>query len=777
MPCESARVNGVPTPSRDNDILDSFIDLRDSMRHDRIGSGGREVCAALTATLDRAIVDLVAPLPEGVAIVALGGYGRGELSLFSDVDLMVLHQGGDVSDIASDLFRPLWDAKLRVGHSVRTLREAGSAAKERFETQTTLLTGRLLAGDPGLFDELMAQVAAVTRARPLRRYLVAEERRRRTEAPYPLMAANVKDGRGGLRTLQGFEWERRREELIGRFTGEAIPEEEEAHEALLALRNALHASAGRAHDTFSPDIRQAAARWLGEDAYDAARSLVSANQTVDRLAVSRWPEVIDEPSGPLSRKMWARLTGRPDTLEANRPPTYSELCWILETGDRGRIAFERLWSDGHLDDLLPEWDFVRCEPQLAPFHEHPVDAHLWRTVDEMRDLISDGDRYQMVAEQAGNPAELLMAAFLHDIGKGHGGDHAEVGAGITAAFCERLGLDPETEALLGDAVRHHLLLAETATRRDLDDPSVIDEVSTTLGGPRLLRTVYLLTVADSRATGPTMWSTWKSTLLDTLFDRCLARYESTPPETGRTEDDRVRDLSRSAGFPQDVVEAHLGQMPEDYLRSTRAEDVVWHLGLLRDLTGLSNLGVRQGSPVDTAVVVGRNASGFRQKVAGSFAANGIDVLEARMFTRGDGMIIDSFQVRDDRSGGRVRDERWESARKDLEAAVGGELDTHSKVVARASAYPATADRKPRAECWFDSATGDMVVSIRCADRIGRLAEILDILARSGLEVRLAKLDSRGDELVDTFHVRSDGVTTPDDDLEAIARLIEDSMSA
>lgn len=772
MPCVFVRESGVPTPSR-HDNLDDFIDLRDSMRHDRIGSGGREVCAALTAGMDNAVARLVSPLPDGVAIVAVGGYGREELSPFSDVDLMILHDGEDASEIAAELFRPLWDAKLRVGHSVRTLREATAAAKERFDTQTTLLTGRLVLGDQRLYDDLMTQVAAVTKARPLRRHLVAEERRRRSEAPYPLMAANVKEGRGGLRTLQGFEWERRREDLIGRFSGDPSDGEDEAHEVLLSIRNGLHVVAGRSHDEFSTDLRHPVAKWLGRDTYDVAHALVSANQTVERLAESRWPEIVDEPSGRRGKRMWARLTGHPKHVDTTEAPTLTDLDWILQNGDRGRMAFEHLWVDRKLDDLLPEWDFVRCEPQLAPFHEHPVDVHLWRTVEEMRQLVSDGGKYQRVARDVDGPTELLLAAFLHDIGKGHGGDHSDVGADITESFCRRLDISPETTDLLSGAVRHHLLLAETATRRDLDDPAVIDEIADTLAGDRLLNVVYLLTIADSRATGPTMWNAWKSTLLDTLHERCLARLARGRVDVSATKEEV---LTLADGARRESAEDHVDRMPEDYLRSTSAADVLWHLELIETRSDAPNVGLRQGDPVDTAVVVGADSDGFRRKVAESFAANGIDVLEARMFTRSDGVVVDSFQVRDDRSGGRVRDDRWARARHDLEAAVRGDLDPSSKVEARASSYPSPSDRQPRADCTVDPATGDLVVAVRCSDRIGRLAEILTVLSEAGLEIRLAKLDGRGDELVDTFHVRSGAEAMSPDSLDKLARRIAGSIS-
>lgn len=764
----------VPTPSDPGiKLLGDFIDLRDLVRHERIGSGGREVSERLTSALDEAVTAIVEPLPSGVAVVALGGYGRMELSLYSDVDLMLLHRLDDPSSLAADLFRPLWDAKLKVGHSVRNLAEVTAAAKERFDTQTTLLTARLVAGDSALFDELTDEVTAVTRARPLRRHLVAAERERRAASPYLLMATDVKNGRGGLRTLQGFEWERRRESLIGRFTADSKPEEAAARESLLEVRNALHAAAGRSHDTFSHDLREPAARWLGVDLFEIAQRLVTATHTTDDLAAQRWPEII-APERPLRRRVWARVAGRPEQISTDHPPGLAELMGTLEGGERGRVNFERLWESGALTEVLPEWGIVRSLPQLAPFHEHPVDAHLWRTVAEMQAICSDGDRYQRVASELGDEQLTLLAAFLHDIGKGHGGDHATVGATITKDFCDRVGLNDERADLLVRAVQHHLLLAETATRRDLDDPAVLAEVADQIGGPDQLRLVYLLTVADSRATGPTMWTEWKATLLRTLFTRCMALLDDTidATEPGTTPElvlDALDDRRRTEG------EEHLAGMDDGYLRSHTTADVLWHLEVLAAMSGSSSLSVRKSSPVETAVVAGEGPGPLRRIVAEAFAANGVDVLEARINTRADGLVIDTYRVRDDRTGDNVPAERWERVRTDIEAAMGGDLDTWSKMSARASAYQSATGAKPRVECSIDSASGDIVVLVKCSDRVGRLAEILTALAEADLDVRLAKLDSRGVEVVDTFLVRS-GDEMSDEELDGLARRIESGIS-
>lgn len=767
----------VPTPSdRRTSFLVDFIDLRDSLRHSRIGHGGREVSLELSRSLDRALKRLVSPLPDGLAVVALGGYGREELSPYSDVDLMLLHEVEDASEFAAELFRPLWDARLRVGHAVRTVDEAVVAARESFDTQTTLLTARLIDGSPALYDEMRAHVARVTRARPLRRYLVEAEGQRREETPYLLMAPDVKTGRGGLRTLQSFEWERRREELIGRFSADSTGEEVAARESLIRVRNALHVSAGRAHDVFSPELRDQAARWLGADTFEVASELISAMESVDRMASRRWPEVVDPRRGPVTRRIWARISGRPDQLSAASPPTSEELGWILETGEEGRETFARFWERGLLSDLLPEWDVVRVLPQLEPFHSHPVGAHLWRTVDEMNALIEEDGQYGRVASEIGRPDLLRLAAFLHDIGKGSGGDHSEKGAVIAHVFAARLGLTEADGYTVSRAVELHLLLPIAATRRDLDDPAVIDEITEAVGSLQLLQILYLLTVADSRATGPSMWNDWKATLLRTLVLRCAARFgadETSTAEMGTTLDEIL------TAAPEERIESvrsHVEGMPEDYLRSFAPDDVVWHVELIDTMTGLSELGVRNVAPFEVVTVVGRSRSGFRQLVAAAFAANGVDVLEARLVTRSDGVVVDTFSVRDDRTGEEVPADRWSRVRNDLESGLSGKLDTEEKLATRAAAYPTpfVTDAKPSVAASVDAATGDVILVVKCSDRVGRLAEILAVLSDCGVQIRLAKLDSRQGEVVDTFHVTE---FEGEDDLATLESRVAGGISA
>lgn len=722
------------------------------------------MCAALSESLDEAVRALADEgLPDrDVALVATGGYGRGELSPFSDVDLMVLHRLDDASGTASAVFRPLWDAGLKVGHAVRTVREAGRAARERFDIFTTLLAGRLVWGDAQLFDAFSEEMSSISRARPLRRHLVEAETARRRASPYLLMATDVKSGRGGLRTLHGFDWERLREELIGRFSRASTPEEETARESLLRIRNALHAVTGRRYDIFSFDVRQPVARWLGGEVYEVSRELVGAIESVDRLATLRWPELLAVGES-LGSRVWMRITGAGSATTEDEPRSPDEFAAVLRMGERGRSMLDRMRESGSLQRLLPQWETIRVAPQLAPFHEHPVEAHLWRTVDEMGKLATGDDQhFSGIAQEIGSADLLALVAFLHDIGKGGGGNHAEVGAGIAEGFCRRLGCAPGTTALVGSAVRHHLLLGETATRRDLDDPAVIEEIVATVTDLRHLQVLYLLTVADSRATGATMWNRWKATLVRTLFIRCAARFGGEEPVPADVSTTRKQVLSQVGSGLRGVMEAHLDGMPTEYLRGTGADDVIWHFGLLQRLDGESDLEVRPGPDAEKVVVVGRGSPSFHRLVAESFAANGIDVLEARLATRVDGIVVDGFRVRDDRTGGPVPAARWDRVGSDIEAALTGFLDTEAKVAARVEAYAsvAAAEIQPRVTVVKDETSGAGLVTVRCSDRIGRLAEVLSILHTCGLEIRLAKLDARAGEVVDTFHVSGVGLEDP-----------------
>jgi [protein-PII] uridylyltransferase len=792
--------------------LNEFRELRETLRSQPEGDGGLETCAALTTALDGAIASLAERVSdEPAAVIALGGYGRGEQCLWSDVDVMLLHTGADTARLAKAVLYPLWDANLKVGHSVRTVRECATAARDRFETLTTLLSARLVAGDPRLMADLESTMARLLSGRPLAPKLAAMERKRRRAHPYPVMTADVKAGRGALRTFQGVWWERRRASLLGHNEVPATDDEREAHAALLAVRNALHAATGRAIDVYEFDLREPVARWLGSDVLTVSRRLCAALRTGDRLAERHWPDLLVD-TGPLAggrlssavRRRFATAEGdgeegpllvaaravrRPGAMildVATREAFSTDITGtlgdadrsafieIISSGERGRVAFGWLEDAGWLGRWFPEWKAVTALPELAPFHEHPVDAHLWRTVDEMRALVTRPAQFAAdIIAELGSTEELLLAAFLHDIGKGTGRDHSSAGAEAAASFLRRARFGPAIQADVVAAIRNHLLLGRTATRSDTADPAVIDEVADAVGGLRSLQILYLLTIADARATGRTMWSEWKATLLRELYIRVAGRFGVPGADSPTVDAGEVARLS-GGRHPERTVAEHLAAMPADYAAATPEADVVWHLDAVSSLSG--PVGVSVDPSGNRVLVTGGDRRGFLLAVCSAFAASGIAVLDARLSTRGDGTVIDVFEVRDDRSGDLVAADRLARFEETLAAVIVGDRDVRRTVEERAAAYPAPASVDVVVRAGPPDSHRHTVLEVRAPDRIGLLVAIAEALYSEGLDVYLAKVDTRAGEAVDTFHVRRLGVpirTEPE--LAALTRRIEDRL--
>ena len=709
---------------------------------------------------------------------------------------MLLHRGGDPDPLTRRILYPLWDANLKVGHAVRTVAESRDAGLERLETLTSLLSARLVAGDEELFADLMAAVSDLIRTHPLSSRLVAQERERRAVEPYPTMTADVKEGRGALRTHQGFWWERRRAELVGLDVDVPGQNEVEARASLLSIRNALHAAAGRAMDRFVVDLRDSAARWLETDVYSLAAAMTAALDAGDRLADRRWPDLhVDRtPLAGFRRRVFATIRSRFTTSDeppvqetgvlaiavkaASRPDgarltrteaesvrTAAASQWtaadrtafvtLLSGGPRGRAIFGRLAELGWVAREFPEWGPVATAPQLAPFHDHPVGAHLWRTVDEMLSLVRGKDEIGALADEVGSTEELLLAAFLHDIGKARGGNHEIVGAELAAEFMRRVGFGPATSGIVTDAVRLHLLLSETATRRDTADRAVIDEVATQVGDLHRLQVLYLLTIADLRATGTTMWNDWRATLLHDLY-----RNLSTAITAGRapraTPD--IDAIMAIAGPMLDrrAVEEHVAAMPAEYLDEATPREVIWHLEVAADLEGPTQASVDSEDP-GRVLVVGRDRSGFLLAVTRAFTANGVEVMEARLRTRSDGVALDTFRVRDELTKGVIAADRWDRVVASLLASLSDQHALQAKIREKTLAYRVDDYERDALEVRGREAGQSTVVEVRAPDRFGLLTRIVEALHGEGLDVHLARVDTMGGRARDVFYVRRVGV--------------------
>ena len=826
--------------------LQDFIALRGALLAERRGDGGWDVCRALTEGLDQGIAALCAPFAgQRFAAVAVGGYGRGEQCLFSDVDIMLLH-GGRLPERAVDtVLYPLWDAKLKVGHAVRTVKDAVAAAGERIETLTALLDSRCISGDATLVSDLLNELGNLLRRQKLRLHepLVATERQRRDREPYQLLEANLKEGRGGLRTLQALHWQRRAAQLAAASAAPAPAgaAATQAHGVLLAVRNAVHAAAGRAHETYAYDLRGDAARWLGLSVDEAGRQLYAATKAVDRLLVDTWPEVGPltpearlraagehvstaaaaassnqsggrperttvlgrlfgrrpvEPAGPtashqpaeppglatgaaarsplllaaraLDRRGQALFTGEEAALirSASGPSWDSAeraaLLRILAAGRRGWDVFAELEALGWVERALPEWRHVVSAPQHAPFHLHPLDVHLWRTVLELQEIAhpdSDERGCPEVAAAMGDLSDALLAALLHDIGKGWEGDHSITGAEAAASFCRRARFAPATSGAVTAAIRHHLLLPTIATRRDIDDPRVISQVADLAGDLYRLRILFLLSVADSRATGPGVWSPWKAQLMRSLYNRTadeLARRAQAAPSSVQ-ETDVIEEVAARGGGDGGRIREHLRAMSAGYLFTFETGELMRHYRLVEPPPEPDEvrLEVETGPAAEQVVAGALDRPGLLSVISGVFALHNVSILDARLFSRADNVIIDSFHVVDG-LGNSIEDSRWEKVRRDMSAALHGALDLEDELRRKTASYRNLRPPSPSPTRVVIDAEADpsaTVIEVHCGDRIGLLHDITRTLFDLGLDIHVAKIDTMGRDVVDTFYVR------------------------
>ncbi len=795
-----------------------FLEAREEREPRPASEAGGRACARLTELLDAALSELAASLvgPD-VAVVAVGGYGRGEQSRHSDVDLMLLAER-ESQERSAALLYPLWDAKLTVGHSVRDVGQAIEAARESAETATALLDARLVWGDRALFDRFLRarRRLAGRQRRWLARELAARRRERVEAERWQLASPHLKTGRGGLRDLHVPRWLDALETLDGGAEGpaERDPALGAARETLLATRTALHALSDRPTDRLHHDLAPSVAGWLGEESDHWSRRLLDAMRTIDAEAAGRLDRAASGRDSAPRRWLGVLRRGRgggdpapeaaPGGEPADAPARLAEALSALgarggDAGDEGAAPppLEPLPPTAWLAELLPEWEGIRGRQHAVSFHVHPVDVHSacavaesWRAA-----RIEEEDTGTVAAAAAlDDEPLLLLAALLHDIGKGEPGDHAEAGAAITERVARRLRLDGERSRRLIAAVRHHLLLPTIAIRRDIADPRVIAEVARAVSDDRTLHLLYVLAVADARATGPEAWGRWKAQLMRLLYHRALARIESLgtgedATETGRARRDEAieRVAALEGGPPAQDVRRHIDALPAPYALTTPPGEIAAHLQLIESAAAASTrtaLSRSRSGGVERLTVVTRDRPGVLATLAGTLAAHSATVLGGACYTRDDGWAIDVIGV-DDALGHGIDAARWRRIEENIPLALAGRFPIDQRLIQTRATY---GDR-PRARngearrpdgstpppiaptVRVDNAASDRysVVEVSVADRPGILYAIARALNGLSLDIYLAKVDTWGSEVVDTFYVQGEEgrrVTEP----EQIARL-------
>jgi [protein-PII] uridylyltransferase len=747
---------------------------------------GLQAAEELADHLDAAVRELAAPVAsQSLAFVALGSYGRRELCRHSDIDIMLL-ASGEFSDGVHAVLYPLWDTGVKVGHSVRTVEDAVANAEANVETLTSLLDARLIAGDAALYERfLVARRRLVQRQRPR---MVEELRHRYAELveqePWQLGQPDLKTSRGGLRSLQACVWVEQATAIAeDRAPASIRPELAEAYEAVLRTRAALHALTERPNDRLRLDLIDGVAEVLGVDRADCARDVLLAMRTIDDEAQRVIGGTVEVPQKRGLFSFLRRRKPASTTFGDDLDPTddLQQLVHALQQAQPG--ALDPLPRAPWLERLLPEWEVLRALPHIAPFHRHPVDVHCWRAVVEARQAITE-DMEQTatptVAAELPDHAELLICALLHDIGKGHEGDHSTVGAVIAERFAARAGLDAEAAARLRAVVQHHLVLPTVATRRDIADQRVVREMAELVGDARTLRLLYLVGVADARASSPDVWSAWKAQLMRSLYLRVLAHLDAEGEPEEASERLRRDALEALDGrVPAEALERHLRVLPTSYLLSTQPEQIGAHIALIEQAAGGTAVAHDRAGDVDRLTIVTRDRPGILSLVAGTLAVHNVTVLGGTAFTRDDGVAIEVMYVADGLGHG-IDERRWARVSEAVPQALAGEFPIDERLAETRRAYASATPPAPiPTTVSVDNVGSDLysIVEVTAADRLGLLYAITSTLHALSLDIHVAKVDTIGREVVDAFYVRRENGRRIDaaDEIERLRQRIEDAV--
>jgi [protein-PII] uridylyltransferase len=775
-------------PTR-SDLTDYSGRRRELLGGSAPGAGRRRGLAALTDAWLREIwteaCAATGAAPDGAALVAVGGYGRGELSPGSDLDLVLLHSDRDgVGALAEKIWYPVWDSGVHLDHSVRTFDEARRLASSDLAVLLGLLDARPVAGSQALVGRLRSSVLGDWRAAARRRLPALrdawEERGRRYGDLRHDVEPELKEGRGGLRDLVVL-----RAVAASWVADRPHRDVDDAVRRLADVRDALHIATGRSTNTLLLQEQDAVAEALGlADADDLLREVGGASAAVTHAADVTWRRALqasrpqrsrfvrgrkpvltllgpglaehdgeavltaqaDPRSDPaLVLRMAARAaraglplsTSSVDRLLADCPPLPEPwpegarqlLVDLLGAGPALVPVWEALDQAGLVSRMVPEWDLVRHRPQRNAVHRFSVDRHLLEAAVSAGPLVREVSR----------PDLLLVGALLHDIGKGSetaGADHSQAGEPLALAAAARMGFAGDDLVTLGKLVRHHLLLVECATRRDLEDPVTVQTAAGAVGDGGTLELLAVLTTADGRATGPTAWSDWRAGLVDELVRRVGLRLGGAPPPP-----------------PPPLAPAQL-----DLVRRRRlavlaepVEAVTW-----------------------TVTVAAPDRIGLFSTVAGVLALHRLSVRSAQVRTE-DGMALDVWTVVPERD----HEPRAESLRQDIVRALDGDLDLTQKLVSRDAGrrVPAVPPPAPRVDVVDGASETATVVEVRASDRPGLLYRLGRALALMGVSVRGARVVTLGAEAVDVFYLQ-DGAGAPLDPgvVREAVRLLTDAAT-
>jgi [protein-PII] uridylyltransferase len=819
--------------------------------------GVRATLQALSRLADDALRTLWerAGFDQRCALVAVGGFGRGELFPHSDVDVLLMLPDGDAPEHDDALRSRIehfigscWDAGLEIGSSVRTIQDCLAEAAKDVTVQTSLLESRLIAGSTGLYAVFVnhLQKAMDPRAFLVAKTLEMRQRHNKFEnTPYAL-EPNCKESPGGLRDLQLILWitkaaglGRNWDELVRTGLATALEVRQiKRNESLLSLiRARLHLLAGRREDRLVFDLQTAVAESFGfrSEAADGAMAPVRASEQLMRRyywaakAVTQLNQIlllnIEErlnPSThalrPINERFYEKagmIEVASDDIYHRHPHAILETFLLFEStvGIRGlsartlralynarslmtarfrndpvnRDTFRRILQQPagitHAMRLMNQtsvlgrylWVFRKIVGQMQHdlFHVYTVDQHILMVLRNVRRffMAEHAHEYPSCSQLAAGwdkPWILYVAALFHDIAKGRGGDHSEVGARDVRRFCLVHGIDRQDSKLIEFLVAEHLTLSRVAQKADLSDPDVIAAFAKRVGNERYLTALYLLTVADIRGTSPKVWNAWKGKLLEDLFRYTLRVLGGRAPDADADIEARKREARVLLALHAEPFESQKvlwDTLDVSYFMRHEAGDIAWHARQLarhvraeqpqdgRDERLTAIVRARQSTVGEglQVMVYTADRSDLFARICGYFDQAGFSIVDAKVHTAKNGYALDTFQVVTS-----MLPEHYQELTNMVEADLLQALQAtdslpvpgRGRVSRRVKSFPIA----PRVDLHPDEKAQRWLLSISASDRPGLLYLVARVLARHEISVQLAKVTTLGERVEDTFLV-------------------------
>jgi len=825
--------------------------VQHSFEQDQIsGLQAARLLGRLIDTLIGALLEHAAAVlgePETLSIAATGGYGRGTLAPFSDIDLLFLtpqEPAPHTLRVVEYMLYFLWDLGLKVGHATRSVEECLSQAARDTTIRTSLLDARHLAGDEALFDRFHDRFRAACKQEGAVEFIHAKQAERKVrhkkfgDSPF-VVEPNIKEGRGGLRDLQTLYWIARYvfdTQTMGELAevGGILSEREARHarrswEFLWTVRFHLHYVAGRAEERLTFDLQPVVGARMGytrhgrQDGVERfMRHYFLTARDVVRLTRVLEPAILRAALGPpaiaaetdktlvaagflLADGKLLPIPGRDFDAEPIQmlrilkvardrglglhplairslirneraavrlrgEPEAARLFMSLLCGRDSANWLGVLNESGVLSRLLPDWARIVGQMQFDTYHVFTVDEH---TIEAIRvlNMLERGELAEIAPVASGLVAHiqsrraLYLAMLLHDIAKGRGGDHSELGAEIALRVGPQLQLSAEETETVSWLVLHHLLLSETAFKRDIDDAKTILDLADTIQSPERLRLLLVLTVADMRAVSPKVWNGWKATLLRELYSRVAEVLEGALSTTERdVRVARAKEAAASllADWPAAEIDRFAALGYPGYWLSFDPETHARHARLMREAE-------QRGAPltVDTQPLPARavtevtvycaDHAGLFSKISGALAVAGASIVDARIHTMTNGMALDTFWIQDAAGGAFDAPHRLARLSALIEQALSGRLrleaEIHrvSKLLLGRRLHAIHVP--PRVVIDNHASNTYTVIEVNGRDRPGLLHDVTAAISEQGLQIASAHVTTYGVRAVDVFYVK------------------------